>query len=195
MGHEDDYVWVERDPIPDPLVMHDTAGPRRRRLWRQPTSDSPLPLIVYEALYRHVQGHNLADFRDADLLTPCPVDLDHGLQVIDARMHQILSPRDRRLPPIHDTVFVLCAAGASRRTYLVNSEDQVPAVLCVELRVPGPGFDFCKFVMPCDLVTYRADQVKLHREGPDSWRRFRAWFCGVLLPRLSSKEESKKNST
>lgn len=160
--------------------------------------DCPLHRTVYEALYRHVQGHNLANFRDADILPVRTVNLDHGLQLIDARTHEIQTPRDRRLPPVHDTVFVL--RHRTGRTYLVNSEHRA-SVEPTPTVARHPGCDFCRFVVPCVLVV----TTPPHDAPPSSpWGRLWAWWCRrrawssitppptELLPWMDDDEESKK---
>ena len=118
--------------------------------------DSPLSRDTFEDLYRHCQGpgsslnagaarccRHVSSFADVNDVEPMVVDPHHGLQILDARDYDIRSPRprvlaschnpcrhDRRLPPNHDTVFILLV---NQRAYLVNSE----------------GFDYCKFVTPC----------------------------------------------
>ena len=141
---DDDWVLVVRDPLApadDGAPGGRPPHPWARRVRRcgapgAPERDSPLPRAVFEALYRHHHGAHLPDFAAADALgVRYRVNLYHGLAVVPAAAHGIRSPLDPRLPPGgHDTVFVLARPGG--RHYLVNTE----------------GHDYCRFVVPCDVV-------------------------------------------
>lgn len=102
------------------------------------SQEYPIAPQDFEDRYRHYLGRHLSTFSAADdTLDAWPVNLAHGLSVLPAAMFGIRHPSDRRLPPWHDTVFVLLFnhGNEAERLYLVNTE----------------GFAYCKYIVPCFL--------------------------------------------